>query len=152
MQMAGSKKLHIRKLENTDLSRIINIEERVTGIARPEYWAKKMLQVEEIRPHWASLIAELDNRVVGFLLGRTGTLEFGLPGTVAWIEIIGVDPVYRLRGVGLNLVEEFKMFADYHGIKTVFTLIENGHADMDRFFQQLGFLQGKMLHFQKQIK
>jgi hypothetical protein len=46
------------------------------------------------------LVAEGGNRVAGFLLGRAGELEFGLPGTVAWIEIIGVDPGLPAAGGG----------------------------------------------------
>ena len=78
-------KVHIRNLEKTDLSAIVNIEERVTGVARPNYWEKRIDLSEAIRPHWASLIAEMGSQVVGFILGRAGEMEFGLPSTVAWI-------------------------------------------------------------------
>ena len=89
------KEIYVRNLEKRDLQAIVNMEERQTGVARPDYWEKRLEISEAIRPHWASLVAELDNRVVGFVLGRAGEFEFGLPGTVAWIEIIGVDPAYR---------------------------------------------------------
>ena len=101
------KKIYLRNLEKEDLSAIVNIEERLTGVARRDYWEKRIEISEAIRPHWASLVAELDNRAVGFVLGRTGELEFGLPGTVAWIEIIGVDPAYRGQGVARALMERF---------------------------------------------
>src|SRR3954451_2107514 len=89
------KEIYVRKLEARDLAAIVDIEARVTGIARREYWEKRLEISEAIRPHWASLVAQINNRIAGFLFGRAGELEFGLPGTVAWIEIIGVDPVYR---------------------------------------------------------
>src|SRR3989304_3490144 len=76
-----SKAIYLRDLMKEDLAAIIDIEERVTGVARPEYWAARIEISEAIRPHWASLVAEVDNRVVGFILGRAGELEFGLPGT-----------------------------------------------------------------------
>lgn len=146
------KTIHIRNLAKADLSSIVNIEERVTGLARPDYWEKRIEISEAIRPHWASLVAEMDNRVVGFILGRAGELEFGLPGTVAWIEIIGVDPVYRGQGIGRTLIERFAASAEDHAIKMIFTLVDNSNSDMERFFNKLGFVQGKMLHFQKEIK
>ncbi|MBM2804444.1 MAG: bamK, partial [Deltaproteobacteria bacterium] len=90
-----AKNIHIRSLEKGDLAAIVNMEERQTGVARPDYWEKRIEMSEAIRPHWASLVAEMDNRVVGFILGRAGELEFGLPGTVAWVEMIGVDPAHR---------------------------------------------------------
>jgi [ribosomal protein S18]-alanine N-acetyltransferase len=144
------KNVYIRSLEKNDLASIVNIEERVTGISRRDYWEKRIEISEAIRPHWASLAAELDNRVVGFVFGRAAELEFGLPGTVAWIEIIGVDPAYRRQGIARALLDRFTSSAEDHGVKTVFTLVNNDQPEMKDFFNRLGFAQGKMQHFQKE--
>jgi ribosomal protein S18 acetylase RimI-like enzyme len=144
------KDVYVRNLEKNDLASIVNIEERVTGVARREYWEKRIEISEAIRPHWASLVAELDNRVVGFVFGRAGELEFGLPGTVGWIEIIGVDPAYRHQGIARALLEQFTSSAEDHGIKTIFTLVNDDQREMKEFFNRLGFAQGKMQHFQKE--
>ena len=145
------KPIHVRNLEKSDLPFIVSIEERLTGVARPTYWEKRIEMSEAIRPHWASLVAEMNNRVVGFVFGRAAELEFGLPGTVAWIEIIGVDPAFRSQGIGRALLEQFTTSAEDHDIKTIFTLVGPTNADMKEFFGRLGFAQGKMLHFQKDI-
>jgi ribosomal protein S18 acetylase RimI-like enzyme len=145
------KDIHVRSMEKADLPAIVDMEERQTGVARPHYWEKRIEISEAIRPHWASLVAEIDNRVVGFILGRAGELEFGLPGTVAWIEMIGVDPAYRRRGVAQVLVERFTESAEDHGIRTVFTLITSNQTEMQHFFSRMGFVHGKMLHYQKEI-
>lgn len=145
------KEISIRNLEKRDLSAIISLEERQTGIARPAYWEKRIEISEAIRPHWASLVAEIDNRVVGFVLGRSGEFEFGLPGTIAWIEIIGVDPAYRGQGIAQELVRQFAESAEDHGIKTIFTLVSNSQDEMQHFFSRLGFVHGKMLHYQKEL-
>ncbi len=145
------KTIYVRSLEKRDLAIIANIEERVNGTARPQYWEKRIEISEAIRPHWTSLIAEMDNRVVGFLFGRAGELEFGLPGTVGWIETIGVDPAYRRLGIAKELVEQFVSSAEDHGIKTIFTLINPGQTEMQPFFSRLGFVSGRMLHFQKDL-
>jgi ribosomal protein S18 acetylase RimI-like enzyme len=146
-----TKEIYVRNLEKHDVPTIVNIEERQTGVARPNYWEKRIEISEAIRPHWASLVAEIDNRVVGFVLGRAGELEFGLPGTVAWIEMIGVDPAFRHRGVARALVEQFAESAEDHGIRTIFTLITSNQTEIQQFFSSLGFIQGKMLHYQKEI-
>ncbi len=147
-----AKPIYIRNLRKDDLSAIVDVEDRATGVARRAYWEKRIELSEAIRPHWASLVAEVDNRVVGFVLGRTGELEFGLPGTVAWIEIIGVDPAYRRQGIAAKLIEQFTNSAEDHGIQTVFTLVEKGKTEMEQFFSRLGFSEGKMVHFQKEVK
>jgi ribosomal-protein-alanine N-acetyltransferase len=143
------KEISIRNLEKTDLASIVDIEERLTGVARRAYWEKRIEMSEAIRPHWASIVAEADNRVVGFIFGRAGELEFGLPSSVAWIEIIGVDPAYRGHGVGRVLIDHFTASAEDHDIKTIFTLVNSDNKDMAAFFGHVGFIQGKMLHFQK---
>ena len=145
------KPIDIRNLRTSDLPFIVSIEERLTGVARANYWEKRIEMSEAIRPHWASLVAEINDRVVGFVFGRAAELEFGLPGTVAWIEIIGVDPAFRSQGIGRALLEQFTTSAEDHDIKTIFTLVGPEAADMKEFFGRLGFAQGKMLHFQKDI-
>ena len=146
-----AKNIHIRGLGKSDLAAIVNMEERETGIARPEYWDKRLEISEAVRPHWASLVAEYDNRVVGFILGRAGEHEFGLPGTVAWVEMIGVDPAYRRRGIADELMEQFIASAEDHGIKTIFTLIDPNRSELQHFFSRLGFVHGKMIHYQKDL-
>lgn len=145
------REIYVRNLEQRDLQAIVDMEARVTGVARSEYWEKRIEISEAIRPHWASLVAEVDNRVAGFLLGRAGELEFGLPGSVAWIEIIGVHPAYRRRGVAQEMVEQFIASAEDHGINTIFTLVNPSKDEIQHFFTRLGFVQGKMLHYQKEL-
>lgn len=147
-----AKTISIRNLRADDLTTIVDIEDRTTGVSRRPYWEKRIEMSEAIRPHWTSLVAEYDNRVVGFLFGRAGELEFGLPGTVAWVEIIGVDPAYRKHGVGAALMEQFANSAEDHGIQTIFTLVSKGNELMNRFFSKQGYTQGEMLHFQKKVK
>ena len=145
------KEIYVRSLERRDLPSIVAMEERVTGVARPQYWEQRIEMSEAIRPHWTSLVAEFDNRFVGFLFGRAGELEFGLPGTVAWVETIGVDPAFRGRGIAREMIEQFISSAEDHGIKTIFTLVSSGQTDMQTFFNRQGFAQGKMLHYQKEL-
>ncbi|MBI2816891.1 MAG: GNAT family N-acetyltransferase [Acidobacteria bacterium] len=147
-----SKPVYIRNLRQDDLPAIVDIEDRTTGVSRKPYWQKRIEMSEAIRPHWTSLVAESDNRVVGFVFGRAGELEFGLPGTVAWIEIIGVDPAYRHCGIGAKLLEQFSSSAEDHGIQTIFTVIDKNNTDMERFFTRIGFSEGEMVHFQKTLK
>ena len=145
------REIYVRYLEKGDLPSIVAMEERITGVARPQYWEQRIELSEAIRPHWASLVAEFDHRFVGFLFGRAGELEFGLPGTIAWVETIGVDPAFRGRGIARELIEQFISSAEDHGIKTIFTLVSSGQTDMQSFFSRQGFAQGKMLHYQKDL-
>lgn len=146
-----TKPIYIRDVTKDDLPALVNIEDRTTGVSRLDYWKKRLELSEAIRPHWTSLVAEMDNRVVGFIFGRTGELEFGLPGTVAWIEVIGVDPAYRHKGVAAELMEQFTSSAHDHAVRTVFTLVSKDNPEMEKFFAKSGFIQGEMVHFKKEV-
>jgi len=66
-----------------------------------------------MRPYWTSVVAEVDNRIVGFL-GPAGETEFCLADPAACIETIGVDPAYRRRGIAAKIVGHFNLSADEH--------------------------------------
>jgi hypothetical protein len=78
------------------------------------------------------LVAEIDNRIVGFVLGRAGEFEFGLPGTIAGIEIIGLTR-RRAQGIAQELVGQFAESPEDHGIKTIFTLSATARTTCSSF-------------------
>ena len=75
----------IRALDYGDLDAIVEIDRLVLGKERPEYWNMK-IELSENRSPMASLVAELDGKVVGFILGDASGWEYGVPDTVGWKE------------------------------------------------------------------
>ena len=63
-------KLLIRVMEKQDLDFIVNIDTKVLGETRRDYWVAKIVKQAESRPHDASLVAEIDEKVIGFILGE----------------------------------------------------------------------------------
>ena len=139
----------VRPVEPTDLDTIVRIDEKLSGQTRKEYWRRR-LELGSLRPPWMSLVAETDGRVVGFLLGWVGESEFGIAGPTAWLDLIGVDPPYRGRGVGQALVGRFVTSAsELRAIQKVATLIDLGQADIREFFLRLGFRHGPMIQMER---
>jgi ribosomal protein S18 acetylase RimI-like enzyme len=147
-----STSVYVRDVRREDIPAIVAVEDRTSGVSRPEYWAKRYEIAEALHPRWASLVAEADGRVVGFLFGHEGELEFGLPGTVAWVEIIGVDPAYRRRGIAAQLIETFVSNAEQNKVDSVLTLVDRKKPDMQGFFSKLGFEEGQMVYYQKELR
>jgi GNAT superfamily N-acetyltransferase len=144
-------KVSVRALEPDDLDQVIRIDERLTGQTRKDYW-KKRFELSALRPPWMSLVAELDQRVVGFLFGWTSESEFGIHGPTGWIDLIGVDPPYRGRGVGQALVERFLSAGrELRAIDKVYTLIDLAQADVREFFTKLGFRHGPMIQLEREV-
>ena len=139
----------VRPLESSDLDAIVRIDEKLSGHPRKEYWQKR-LELSMLRSPWMSLVAETDGRVAGFLFGWTGESEFGIAEPTGWIDLIGVDPPYRGRGVGQALVDRFaESGRELRAIGKVATLIDLAQADVREFFVRRGFHHGPMVQMEK---
>ena len=149
--MATKNAVVVRAVEPSDLDAIMRIDEKLTAQTRKDYWRAR-LDIAALRPPWMSSVAEMDGRLVGFLFGWVTESEFGMPGATAWIDMIGVDPAYRGRGVGQALVERFTGGGqELRAIRKVATLIDLGQADVREFFTRLGFHHGPMIHMEKNV-
>ena len=141
----------IRGVERCDLGAIVRIDEKLSGQTREAYWRQR-LDMAALRPPWMSLVAETDNRVVGFLFGWVGESEFGVAGPTGWVDLIGVDPPYRGRGVGRALVDRFaESGRELRAVRKVATLIDLGQADVREFFVRLGLHHGPMIQMERDL-
>ena len=148
MSRAG---ISVRPVEASDLDAIVRIDEKLSGQTRKEYWHRR-LDIAALRPPWMSLVAETDGRLVGFLFGWVGESEFGMAESVGWIDLIGVDPPYRGRGVGHALADRFVSSGrELRAIRKVSTLIDLGQADVREFFVRLGFHHGPMIQMEHDV-
>jgi GNAT superfamily N-acetyltransferase len=144
--------IHARAVEMSDLDAIVRIDEKLSGDTRKAYWQQR-LEIAALRPPWMSLVAETDGRVVGFLFGWVGESEFGIARPTAWVDLIGVDPPYRGRGVGHALVDRFVTSArELRAVEKVATLIDLAQADVREFFLRLGFHHGPMIQMEQSIR
>jgi GNAT superfamily N-acetyltransferase len=141
----------VRPVEPADLEAIVAIDEKLGGQTRKDYW-KVRLDIAAVRPPWMSSVAELDGRVVGFLFGWVGESEFGISVPTGWIDLIGVDPAYRGRGVGEALVDRFVNGGEeLRAIRKVATLIDLDQADVREFFVRRGFHHGPMIQLERTL-
>ncbi len=141
----------VRALETTDLDAVVAIDERLTGRTRKDYWRTRF-DVAALRPPWMSALAELDGRVVGFLFGWVGESEFGIAVPTAWVDLVGVEPAYRGRGVGAALLDRFvEGGRELRAIRKVATLIDLDQADVREFFVRRGFRHGPMVQLERTL-
>ena len=83
--------VRIRTLSELDISGIVAIDERLTGVYRPDVWERRVGYYIR-RDADACPVAEADGKVVGFMFSDVRGGEFGLEETSGWIERFGVDP------------------------------------------------------------
>ena len=143
--------IKIRALAYGDLDAIVEIDKEVLGKERPEYWSMK-IELSEDRSPLASLVAELDDKVVGFILGDASGWEYGAPDTVVgWIDTIGVHPQYRRQGVAGILFNEMVANLKKVGVNTIYTFVNWKDWDLLHFFDKMGFQKGDMIHIEKKV-
>lgn len=128
----------IRPLDELDLGAIVKIDERISGAYRPEVWEHRVMYYLRRDPD-ASQVAEVDGRVVGFMLGEVRTGEFGLEEPGGWIERFGIDPDHRGRDLGKQLFEAMRAHFAARGATTVRTLVDRNDRNVRGFLEAIGF-------------
>jgi ribosomal protein S18 acetylase RimI-like enzyme len=140
---APSSMPFIRPMVPGDLKQIVEIDYKVLGKARPEYWEMKLELVEK-RAHISALVAELEGKVVGFIIGGASRWEYGVPEDIGWIDTIGVDPDQQKQGVAKLLFKEMAASLKQAGVKSIHTFVKRRDWKLLKFFNSLGFQPGDM--------
>jgi len=143
-------KVKIRNLKKEDLNAIVEIDQKVLGRNRREYWERK-LETMDARASQASFVAEAEGQVIGFVLGDVSGWEFGVPDTIGWIDTIGVDPAYQKQGVATALARELIKNLKLLGVKTIYTLVSWDDWDLLQFLRSMGFARGDMINLELKI-
>jgi ribosomal protein S18 acetylase RimI-like enzyme len=140
----------IRLLRIEDLEAIVAIDEKVLGERRRDYWEKKLHTMNE-KASQVSLVAEVQEKVLGFILGDVSGWEFGVPDTIGWIDTIGVDPDHQKKGLATALAHELVQRLKAIGVRTIYTLVSWNDWDLLQFFHAMGFTRGDMINLELKI-
>ncbi|MFX1505633.1 MAG: GNAT family N-acetyltransferase [Promethearchaeota archaeon] len=146
----STQEVTIRMMKEEDLEVIIEIDNKVLGERRPEYWERKVEMAGKKSP-LPSLVAELEGKVVGFIFGEASGWEYGVPENIGWVDTIGVDPTYQKKGIGGLLMRELLNYMKKVGVDTVYTLVNWREWELLRFFNAIGFTRGDMINLEFKI-
>src|SRR5512139_990278 len=142
----------MRPLTVSDLDAIVEIDRKVLGKVRRDFWRKK-IELPNPRYPVSDLVAEAEGKVIGFIVGEVSGWEFGIPETVGWISTIGVDPDYQHKGVARKLSQEFVKNLKTIGVSVVYTLVNWSDWDLLKFFRAMGFSRGgEMINLELKIE
>ena len=142
----------MRVLKKGDLEGIVAIDTKITNQNRREYYARKIDTITDPeRSINTSIVAELDGKVVGFIMGDVYFGEFGIPETSATIDTLGVDPSIQNKGLASELLDQFMMNMKAAGVNKVYTLVNWDDFALEKFFSRHKFVPSKRINLEFQI-
>ncbi len=140
----------IRPVRKEDYVQIAEIDKKTTGRDRLDYWRLRT-EAALTESSVISLVAEVDGKIVGFILGYIGGWEYTAPENVGWINTIVVTPEYQRRGIGQMLLNEMVEYMKKSGIKSIYAFVYWRDFDLLRFFDSIGFEKGDMINLKLDI-
>jgi predicted N-acetyltransferase YhbS len=141
--------LIIRNLKIGDSEDISRIQESITKEPSTIDY-HKIVQEEVKKDNSVNVVAELNGKVVGFIITYLLHGGFGLEKT-AWIGLFGVEPKYMGSGIGKRMAKEVFDELTKMNIKNVFTSVKWDSFDLLSFFKSLGFDRCQFINLKKVI-
>jgi ribosomal protein S18 acetylase RimI-like enzyme len=129
----------VRRLRPADLGRVVAVDALVTGRERRGYFEHKLETNLLDSSVDVSLGAEVDGILVGFLLARVWTGEFGVTEPVAVLDTLGVHPDFQRRGIGDALGDQLTTNLRGLDVRVLRTDVDWDAFDLLRFFHRRGF-------------
>src|SRR3954465_5600142 len=135
----------IRPVQPADLTAISDLDARLTGSEKPDYWR------EMLAPARHFLLAKTEKGALGgFIAGEIRAWEFGQP-PAGWVFAIQIDPKLRLKGLGTELFDALVARFKAEGVTRVRTLVDRKDHLILSFFRAQGMVAGPSLQLDKDL-
>ncbi len=145
------KNVTIRKMKERDIKTLITIAKEISTPINREFSTLQLeFQYYIKKTESICLVAELNEQIVGFMIGVIHPWLFGLSNS-GWIEILGDDPAHTGKDVGKMLGEELFVEFRKRGIKVVHTAVDWKAGDLLEFFRILGMTKSGLISLVKEL-
>jgi ribosomal protein S18 acetylase RimI-like enzyme len=145
-------RIPVRAMKETDLRAIVDIDHRITGFDRADYLEHKLeeaLYGSDVR---VSLVAEIGDETVGFIMARVDYGEFGRLEPTAVLDTIGVDLAHRNKGVGRALLSQLLINLMTLRVERIRTELEWHDHELLTFLDRCGFHTSQRLCLEHAIE
>ncbi len=130
----GDRPVVLRKLTTDDLAAVIATDRLITGRGRHGYFERRLAAALRDPPAHIQLAADRGSKLIGYVLARVLTGEYGQSESAVALEVIGLADKERRRGTGRRLLAALEQEARRREIGWLQT-----EADW-RAHEMLGFL------------
>lgn len=129
----------VRTMSERDLGAVVEIDAAASGRRRPRYFGLMLERAVKQAALQVSLVAELDARVVGFVIASLYYGEYGITEPSASVDAIGVHPNYRGQHAGKALLRQLCLNLGALGVSSLRTEVSWDDFDLLAFFKNQGF-------------
>lgn len=140
-----------RSLVAEDLPALVRIDKRVTGREQPGFYQRKVKEVLDESGIRVSLVAELNQQVVGFIMARVDFGEFDRVEPTAVMDSIAVDPGFGHHLIGSALLSQLLANLATLRLDTIRTEVDSDHFDVLSFLMKNGFHTSQELAFSYRV-
>ena len=144
----------VRSMTADDLDTLVRIDRKISGRDRRPYYQRKITEAMEETGIRMSLVAEIDDHVVGFIMANVDYGEFGVAEREAVIHSIGVDPGFSNRHIGTALLSQLLANLASLRVEKVVTEIDWNSVQMTgllAFLKDCGFTPSARLPLARRL-
>jgi len=141
----------VRSLQAEDMNAVLRIDRQINDQDRTEYYRRKFSEVLEESGVRVSLVAELDDQVVGFIMARVDYGEFGQTDTAAVFDHIAIAPSARGQHVGPVLMDQLLANLQTLRVHVARTEVNWNQFDLNRFLERCGFCPAAQLALSQRL-
>ena len=140
--------VNIREITSDDAESIQNIRMAISEDDAEVNFEKFIEQQIVDGSGKLSLVAEINGKVVGYMISTTLYAGFGVKKS-AWIMAIGVHPDQMGQGIGLELANKICEIYKAKGVKEMYSSVLWDSTDVLSFFKKLGFERSDFINLKK---
>lgn len=146
----------VRRVQATDIARVIALDERVTGLAKPDYWHDVFERYGKRRLGERMFLvaercgAEALPPILGFVLGEVRAWEFG-SAPCGWVVALSVEPRARQHGTGQALLDALSIEFKNAGVSKMRTMVARDNQLHLLFFRGEGMMAGPYIQLEKEL-
>ncbi|MEO6603960.1 MAG: GNAT family acetyltransferase [Polyangiaceae bacterium] len=136
--------MQIRPFEGLDEEAVVALWSRC-GLLRPWNDPHKDIARKRRIQRELFLVCKIDDEVVASVMG-------GYDGHRGWINYLAVDPQFRHRGLGRQLMEEVEHRLKSVGCSKINLQIRRENVQAIAFYERIGFSEDAVLSFGKRLE
>lgn len=141
----------IRLMRGDDIGAVVRIDAEASGRARPRYFEVMLQRALQFAGLQISLVAEVDGRVAGYLIGSLYYGEYGLTEPTASIDAIGVEPGMRRNRIAHELFAQLRRNVAAIGATSIRTEVDWSRFSLLGFLQSEGFTPAPRICLERHV-